>query len=138
MTTRTRIGITAVAALALGVATYGAAMSPPGRDIWEWSELAAFGLALVAVFLVNRWWALLPAFVPSAVTFYLYTFTSYSTPWDSESIGNPDQPVTYAILLLFVVALEAAVLSIGFLLRLVWNAGRRSYLSKTTPRGSEP
>jgi hypothetical protein len=137
MTTRTRIGITVIAALALGVTEYGARMSPPGRDIWEWSELAAYGLAVAAVFLVNRWWALLPAAVPSAVTFYLYTFTSYSTPWDNESLGNPDQPVTYAIVLLFVVAFEAAVLSVGFLLRWIWNAVRNSYLSKTTPRGRE-
>lgn len=137
MSTRTRIGITVLAALALGVTEYGARMSPPGPDIWERSELAAFGLAFVAVFLVNRWWALLPAAVPSAVTFYLYTFTSYSTPWDNESIGDPSQPFTYAIVLLFIVAFEAAVLSIGFLLRWIWNAVRSSYPSKTTPRGRE-
>lgn len=125
MTTRTRIGVTLFSALALGVAQYGNAWSvgAPGseRDIWHWSLLAAYALAVIGVSLVDRWWALLPAVAPVAVTFYLYNLTSYSTPWDSESIGNPSEPVFYAVLLLLGIALQAAVLSIGFLPRRAWR-----------------
>jgi hypothetical protein len=138
MTTRTRIGITLASALALGVARYGNAMniaaSTPASEIWRWGVLAAFGLAIVGVFLVDRWWALLPAVVPSAVTFYLYVLTDYSTPWDSESIGNPSEPVTYAFLLILGIALQAAVLSIGFLPRRAWRLGHRLNRSTRTPR----
>jgi hypothetical protein len=129
MTTRTRIAITFVSALALGVTHYGSAWSvgAPGleRDIWDWSVLAAYALAVVGVFLVDRWWALFPALIPATVSFYLYNLTDYSTPWDSESIGSPSQPVFYAILLLLGIALQAAMLSIGFLPRRVWHVGQR-------------
>jgi 2-polyprenyl-3-methyl-5-hydroxy-6-metoxy-1,4-benzoquinol methylase len=103
MTTRNRIAIVALATLMLAVTEYGSAMSVgnPGdaADIWRVAEIAAFGLAVVGVFLVDRWWALLPAIAPSAVIFYLYVFTAYSTPWDSESVG-PNEPGPYAFLLL--------------------------------------
>jgi hypothetical protein len=139
MTTRTRIAITAAAALALAVTHYGQAMNVTDfgqtRDLWAWGNAAAFGFALLAVVLVNRWWALLPAAIPSAVTFYLYTFTDYSTPWDSEGLVFPSQPIFYAVVLLFVVGFHAAVLSIGFLLRPVWRAARRLWISR---RGRVP
>jgi hypothetical protein len=138
MSTRTRVAITLAVALGLAVTGLGRAWSvaDPGleRDIWSWSTLAVEALAIVGVFLVDRWWALLPAVVPTAVTFYLYNFTAYSTPWDSESIGSPSEPVAYAVLLLIAIALHAAVLSIGFLPRRVWGGGRRLRLSRTTPK----
>jgi len=141
MTTRTRIAITIASAAALAVTDYGQAMSVTDfglqRDLWSWGTLAATGLAVIGVSLVNRWWALLPAAVPSAVIFYLYSFTDYSTPWDSEGLIFPGQPIFYLVVLLFVVGFYAAVLSIGFLPRLVWRAGRRLSLSRTTPRGAE-
>jgi hypothetical protein len=137
MTTRYRIGITLASAVALGVTQYGSAWSigTPGleRDIWDGSVLAAYALALIGVFLVDRWWALLPAVVPAAVGLYLYNLTDYSTPWDSESIGSPSQPVVYAILVLLGIALEAAMLSIGFLPRRLWQLGQHLNRSTSTP-----
>ena len=129
MSTRTRVAITVASALALAVTHYGQAMNATDfgqtRDLWTWGSMAAFGFALLAVVLVDRWWALLPAVIPSAVTFYLYSFTGYSTPWDSEGLVFSSQPIIYAVVLLLVVGFHAAVLSIGFLPRLVWDAGRR-------------
>jgi hypothetical protein len=139
VTTRTRIAITVACTLALAGTAYGDAMQigdfGPQGEIWHWSFLAACGLAIVGAFVVYRWWALLPALAPGAVTFYLYEFTAYSTPWDSESVGNPNEPVGYAVLLLFVSAFFAAAFSIGLLLRFAWDAGRRIYMSRTTPHG---
>jgi len=131
MTTRTRFGITLASALALGVASYGQAMSiaTPGleRQIWDWSVLAAYALALVGVALVNRWWALLPALVPMAVKNFLYNFTDYSTPWESESIHLP--VILGLVLLVLVIAVQAGFLSLGFLLRRAWLWARRLYQS---------
>jgi FtsH-binding integral membrane protein len=143
ITTRTRVAITVLAALALAATHYGQAMhvADPGqaRDLWDWSALAAYVLAVIGVFLVDRWWALLPAAAPTAVTFYLYNFTGYSTPWDSESIGSPSQPVFYAVLLLIGIGIQAAILSIGFLPRRVWDWGHRRRVSHRgrvpSPRG---
>ncbi|MBS1892012.1 MAG: hypothetical protein JST59_12015 [Actinobacteria bacterium] len=129
MTTRTRIATTIIAASALAATHYGQAMNVMefGRTgkLWHWGAVAAFGFALRSVALVNRWWALFPAAMPGAVTFYLYRLTDYSTPWDSESIGSPSQPVLYVVLLLLGSGFYAAVLSIGFLPRLAWDAARR-------------
>jgi hypothetical protein len=131
MTTRTKIAITVASALALAITNYGQAMSVTDfglqQDLWDWGALAATLLAVVGVSLVNRWWALLPAAIPSAVTYYLYSFTDYSTPWDSEGLIYPSQPFIYAAVLLFVVGLHAAVLSIGFLPRPVWRAGEHTW-----------
>lgn len=131
MTTRTRFGITLASALALAVTHYGQAMNiaTPGleRQIWDWSVLAAYALALVGVALVNRWWALLPAVVPMAVNYYLYNFTDYSTPWDSESIQVTG--LVGLILLIFVIAVQAGFLSLGFLLRRAWLWARGLYRS---------
>jgi hypothetical protein len=129
MTTRTRIAITLASALVLGVAHYGSAMTvaTPGsaRDFWDVGVVVAYAIAILAVCLVDRWWALLPAAAPTAVAFYLYNFTDYSTPWDSESIGNPSQPVFYVFLLLLGIAIQAAMISVGFLPRRIWLLGRR-------------
>jgi glucan phosphoethanolaminetransferase (alkaline phosphatase superfamily) len=128
MTTRTLFGITLASALALAVAHYGQAMTivsqGPDHTLWHWGVIAAYVFAIFAVVLVDRWWALLPAVVPIAVSFYLYNLTDYSTPWDSESIGNPSEPVSYAFLLLLGTALQMAVLSIGFIPRRVWRLSR--------------
>jgi hypothetical protein len=143
MTTRTRVAITLAATLAVAATEYGKAMSVTDfglrGDLWDWGGLAAFAFALVGVSLVNRWWALLPAVAPSAVTFYLYSFTDYSTPWDSEGLVFPSQPVFYAAALLFAAGLYAAVLAVGFLPRPIWRGGRRLWLSHRgrapSPRG---
>lgn len=132
MTTRTRLGITLASTLALAVTQYGQAMNiaNPGleRDIWDWSVLAAYALALIGVALVNRWWALLPAAVPMAVNYYLYNFTDYSTPWDSESIHVTG--LVAVVLVIFAIAVQAGFLSLGFLLRRAWLWARDLYRLK--------
>jgi hypothetical protein len=141
MTTRTRIAITAASALALGVTHYGRTWTAGdpglGRDLWGWSVLAAYGLAIVGVFLVDRWWALLPAVAPLAASFYIYNFTDYVYPWESESISvNGGLGL---VLIVFAIGFQAAVLSIGFLPRRLWDAGRRIWVSRRgrapSPRG---
>jgi hypothetical protein len=55
-----------------------------------------YGLAIVGVFLVYRWWALLPAIAPVAAIIYLHNMTDYVAPWREEPIGPTsfsDEPV---------------------------------------------
>jgi hypothetical protein len=137
MTTRTRVAITVASALALAVTHYGNAwtVGDPGlgRDLWGWSVLAAYVLAIVGVFLVDRWWALLPAVAPLAASFYLYNFTDYVYPWESESISvNGGLGI---VLIVLAIGFQAAVLSIGFLPRRVWDVGRRIRVNR---RGRAP
>src|SRR6185437_14580824 len=87
MNTRTRVAITAASAAALGDAEYGrtwSVMEPGPGDIWRWAILASYVLAIVAVALVDRWWALLPVLAPIASDFYIQNFTDYVYPWESE------------------------------------------------------
>jgi hypothetical protein len=127
MTDRSRVAITVVTALALGAFTYGHAfaVSPPGvlRDVWEGSW-AIYGLAVLGVFLVYRWWALLPAIAPTAVIVYLHNMTDYVAPWREEPVGPSsfsDEPVLYVMLVIGGILLEAAVLSVGLLLCATWE-----------------
>jgi len=134
MTNRSRVAITVLTTLALGAFTYGHAfaVSPPGvlRDAWD-SSWAIYGLAVLGVFLVYRWWALLPAIAPAAITVYLYNMTDYVAPWREEPIGPTsfsDQPVLYVLFVIAGIILEAAILSVGLLLRAAWEwvrSGRR-------------
>lgn len=139
MTTRTRIAITVVSALALGVTHYGSTWTAgdPGlaRDIWNWSAPVAYALAIAAVALVDRWWALLPVLAPFAVGLYIELGTDYVSPWASEEI-RASSTGGYIVLAALGIGLQVAVLSIGFLPRRVWRAGRRLNLSRTTPRGT--
>lgn len=116
----------------LGASTYGQAFgfSPPGllQDIWDVSNRAIYGLAVLGVFLVYRWWALLPAIAPAAVIAYIYNMTDYVSPWNGDPVGPTsfsDQPVLYALFLIGAILLEAALLSVGLLLRAAWEWGRR-------------
>lgn len=127
MTDRVRVAITLATGLLLGAFFYGQAVnvSPPGvlNDIWE-SAIFGFtvlGLAVFAVSLVYRWWALLPAIAPAAVYVYLYKFTDYDSPW-SEDIweGLSDDPL-FALLVGLMIGLSAALLSVGLLLRAAWE-----------------
>jgi hypothetical protein len=140
MTTRTRIAITVASALALAVTDYGSTWTSgnPGLvpHLWDWSFLAAYGLAIVGVFFVDRWWALLPALAPLAAGLYMEYLTDYVSPWVSEEI-RPSATGGYVVLVTLGIALQAAVLSVGFLPRRVWGIGRRLHLSRTTPRGTE-
>lgn len=135
MTNRHRVAITFATALVFGVYTYGGAVgiSLPGplQSIWDHGNWVVYGLAILGVFLVYRWWALLPAIAPAAVGVYLHTMTDYVEPWHGDAIGSfdfSDQPFLFTLLMIVGVALQAAVLSVGLLLRAAWErvrSGRR-------------
>ncbi len=128
MTDRSRVAITLATTLALGASTYGHAydISLPGflGDIWDDSNWLIYGLVVFGVFLVYRWWALLPAIAPVAVSIYLYNMTDYVPPWREESIGPShfsDQPALYLLFVIAGVVVNAAVFSVGLLLRAAWE-----------------
>lgn len=139
MTTRTRMAITLASAAALAVTKYGQTWSVlepgPAQPIWGGAILAAYVLAVVAVALVDRWWALLPVLAPLATSLYIQNFTDFVYPPQREEI-HLGLAVSIVVLVLGI-GLQAAVLSIGFLPRRVWGARWRLNLSKTTPRGTE-
>jgi hypothetical protein len=126
MTDRSRVAITLATALALGASTYGHAfaISPPGvlQDIWDGSGWMLYGLAVVGVFLVYRWWALLPAIAPVAVTIYLHSMTDYVSPWPEDE--NISLSPWFFLLVIAGIVIQAAILSIGLLLRAVWESVR--------------
>ncbi len=128
MSNRFRVAIMLATALMLGAEAYGHAfeISPPGalQGIWNHSNLVTYGLAVLGVFLIYRWWALLPAIAPTAVMVYLHTMTDYVEPWHGDAFGSfdfSDQPVLYVFLALVGTALQAAFLSVGLLLRAAWE-----------------
>jgi len=94
-------------------------------------QLALAWVIILGVFLVYRWWALLPAIAPAAVILYLQIMTDYVEPWHGDAIGSIDfsgQPVLYVLVAIVGIALQAAVLSVGLLLRAAWErvrSGRR-------------
>lgn len=142
MTNRSRVAITVVTTLALGAFTYGHAFgfSPPGvlRAAWD-SGWVLYGLAILGVFLVYRWWALLPAIAPAAVTVYIYNMTDYVSPWNGDAIGPSDfsdEPVLYALFVIGGILLEAAVLSVGLLLRAAWEWVRSGDCGSSSPGSS--
>jgi hypothetical protein len=134
--TLTRVAITVGAALVLGATTYGHhfLLYPPGvlGDLWEVSLPIAYGLAIVGAFIVNRWWALLPAVVPAAIDFYLYNLTDYTPPWNEEAIVDPSEPIAYGLYVLMGIVLMAAPLALGLLARWVWDRASRAYRSRAT------
>jgi hypothetical protein len=123
MRRRVPVAITVISSLLLGAVSYGRAydIEPPGLvgDIWRASWIV-YIYAIVAVFVVYRWWALLPAIAPVAVTVYLHLATDYVGPWSTESIGS-NHPAVYVLLALVSVGVRAAILSVGLLLRLAWE-----------------
>lgn len=140
MSTRTRVAITVASAAALAITHYGSVWTngDPGLapQLWNWSVLAAYALTVVAVFLVDRWWALLPALAPFAAGLYIECLTDYVSPWASEEV-TLSAGGGYFVLVGIGIGLQAAFLSIGFLPRRVWAAARRPRISRTTPRGTE-
>jgi hypothetical protein len=125
MTSRSRVAITLATAFVLGASAYGHAfdVSLPGvlQGAWDGSGWIIYGLAVLGVFLVYRWWALLPAIAPVAVIVGLHNLTDYVSPWREESFGSPDQPVVYVMFAIGGIVLQAAFLSVGLLLRAVWE-----------------
>lgn len=140
MTNRSRAAITLATALMLGASTYGYAfdISLPGalQGIWDHSNLAVYGLAILGVFLVYRWWALLPAIAPAAVTVYLHNLTDHVEPWHGDAIGSfgfSDQPALCVLVMIVGIALQAAFLSVGLLLRTAWERMRRGRRGGSSP-----
>jgi len=127
MTNRIRVAITLATALVLGASTYGHAfdVSPPGvfSDIWHDSEWIVFAFAVFGVFLVYRWWALLPAIAPVAVMVCLHGMTDYVSPWHEESYAGFSNPL-FILWVLGAIIMYAAFLSLGLLLRAAWESIR--------------
>ena len=76
------------------------------------ADLAIFVLPVLAIALVNRWWALSLAFVPFAVEFYLHEATDYVYPFHEDP---------YPALVLMGTLMLLVIYSLGFLLRAVWD-----------------
>jgi hypothetical protein len=75
------------------------------------------------VFLVYRWWALLPAIAPVAVTVCLHSMTDYVSPWHEESYEVYFDPL-FVLFVAESIIMHAAFLSVGLLLRAVWESTR--------------
>jgi hypothetical protein len=127
MSNRTRVAITLASALMLGASTYGHAFEVDVHgflhDLWYGPlEAIVLGLAVFAAFLVYRWWALLPALAPAVVTVFLHHMTDYASPWHEDLYaGLTDEPLLLVLFLVFGVAVYAACLSTGLLLRALWE-----------------
>jgi hypothetical protein len=139
MSDRARLMITAAATLLLGAFAYGHSfdLHLTGALGYLWSNMSwwiVYGLAILAVFLVYRWWALLPALAPPAVGFYLYNFTDYEAPWRNEYAGH-FSGAAWVFLLLLEIVFQAAVLSIGLLLRAGWE---KLSLRRSSPAAPVP
>lgn len=138
MTFRARVVITVASALILGASTYGHAMDIhlPGalQGVWDGSAWGLYLLAIVGVFLVDRWWALLPAIAPVAVTLGLHGLTNYVSPWGEDDGGISFSPL-FILLVLAAIATCVAVLSLGLLLRAFWETYRstRSAKARSAP-----
>ncbi|HEV2790277.1 MAG TPA: hypothetical protein VGV69_03145 [Solirubrobacterales bacterium] len=129
MSDRTRIAIVVATALLLGANAYGHAfeVDPPGvlYDLWYGSfEAIVYGLAVFAVFLAYRWWALLPAIAPMAVTVYLHELTDYSYPFHEDFYEGLSGRPLLVLYVLFAIAATATFLSIGLLLRRLCEMAR--------------
>jgi hypothetical protein len=127
-------------ALVLAASTYGHAfdISLPGvlQNIWDHGNWVIDGLAVLGVFLVYRWWALLPAIAPAAVIVYLHNMTDYVEPWHGDALGPvtfSDQPALYVLFVIGGIVLQAAVLSIGLLLRAAWEWARSARRGGSLP-----
>jgi hypothetical protein len=103
-----------VAALVLGAYTYATASDLDrngtlGTIVFsaavDWAFLV---LPVLAVAIVNRWWALSLALVPVAVEFYLHEATDYVYPFHEDP---------YPDLVIFGTGFLLAIYSLGFLLR---------------------
>ena len=140
MSSRFRVAIVSATALVLGADTYGHAfdISPPGalQGIWDHSAGVIYALTILGVFLVYRWWALLPAIAPAAVLFYLHNMTDYVSPWRGDVIAPSDfsdEPVLYVFLMIVGIVLQAAILSVGLLLRAAWERVRPGRRGGSSP-----
>ena len=69
-------------------------------------------LPVLAIALVNRWWALSLALVPLAVEFYLHEATDYVYPFHEDP---------YPALVIFSTGILLVIYSLGFLLRFAFD-----------------
>ncbi len=128
-----RLAITCVAALLVGAYTYGSAFDLDrtgilGALLFSTASTWAFlALNVLAVTLVNRWWALSVALVPFAVLLFLHSATDYVYPYHEDSYPTIDAFFTVILL---------GISSLGFLLRALldravsrpWHPGLRGEL----------
>ncbi len=113
-----RGAITFIAALVVGAYTYASAFDLDrngglGMIVFSTAvDWAVFVLPVLAVAVVNRWWALSLALVPFAVEFYLHEATDYVYPFHEDP---------YPALVITGTGFLLAVYSLGFLLRAVFD-----------------
>jgi hypothetical protein len=121
-TDRVRVAIVVATALLFGASTFAEAF-----DLgWPGADLIVLGLAVFGVFLVYRWWALLPAVVPALVVTCLSAFTEYSSP-EREDLAEgllSDDPLLFLLLMAVGVLVQAVFLAVGLLLRWWWERVR--------------
>lgn len=107
-----------VAAVVVGAYTYASASDLDrngalGMIVLSTTVDRAFlVLPVLAVALVNRWWALSLALVPFAVEFYLHEATDYVYPFHEDP---------YPALVITGTGFLLAIYSLGFLLRAVFD-----------------
>jgi hypothetical protein len=115
---RARVAITLGTTTLLGADTYVRVFHP---DFLGAAGVAVlWGLALVGVFVVYRWWALLPALVVPVFYGYAYNYTSHVDRWASESVTF-GSPVANG---LATTAFCLVIFAIPLLLRSVWELFR--------------
>ena len=138
MSDRSRIAIVVGIALLLGGYTYAEMryfqLSDTSNHAWATGYWVVCGIGALGVALVYRWWGLLPALASPAVSIFIHRFTDYEPPWREEG----DLPLMALLVLgTLAVLLEAAFLSVGLLLRAVWEwigrQRRRRQLLSGTP-----
>lgn len=136
MTDRARIAITVAIALLLGASTYGHmyALDLPGvlQSVWGSGEWLVYGLAIIGVFFVYRWWALLPAIVPTVVSIAVLSLTDYEVPWRDE-FGLAGDPVIAIVLAPLAISMQVAILALGLLARTIWERIRRGRRGDSIP-----
>lgn len=86
---RARVAITVGTSALLGGETHVGVIHP--HFLGAVGVALPWALALIGVFVVYRWWALLPAVVVPVVYGYAYNYTSHVDRWASESLtfGSP-------------------------------------------------
>jgi hypothetical protein len=115
---RAHVALTLGTTALLGADTYLRVFHP---DFLGAAGLAvSWGLALVGVFVVYRWWALLPALVVPVVYGYAYSDTSHVDRWASESV-TLGSPVANAVV---GIAFCLVVFAMPLFLRSVWDSFR--------------
>jgi hypothetical protein len=129
---RARVAITLGTTTLLGAETYVRVFHP--HFLGALGSAVPWGLALVGVFVVYRWWALLPALVVPVVHGYAYNYTSHVDRWASESVtfGSPvaDGLVGIAVCLV--------IFAIPLLLRFLWESFRSQPHERVSPGRPAP